>query len=40
MAYAIIANATGMRVGRRGMFGPSAPTGTPIEDAAKRMEAL
>jgi predicted homoserine dehydrogenase-like protein len=24
-----------MRVGRRGMFGPSAPAGTPIEEAAK-----
>jgi len=32
---AIIANATGMRVGRRGMFGPTAPAGTPIEEAAK-----
>lgn len=32
---AIIANATGMRVGRRGMFGPIAPAGTPIEEAAK-----
>jgi len=32
---AIIANATGMRVGKRGMFGPTAPAGTPIEEAAK-----
>jgi predicted homoserine dehydrogenase-like protein len=32
---AIIANATGMRVGKRGMFGPTAAAGTPIEEAAK-----
>lgn len=32
---AIIANATGMKVGRRGMFGPTAPAGLPIEEAAK-----
>jgi predicted homoserine dehydrogenase-like protein len=32
---AIIANATGMRVGRRGMFGPTVPSGTPIDEAAK-----
>ena len=32
---AIVANATGMRVGRRGMFGPTVPAGTPIEEAAK-----
>lgn len=31
---AIIANATGMSVGKRGMFGPSVPAGTPIETAA------
>jgi predicted homoserine dehydrogenase-like protein len=30
---AIVANATGMRVGRRGMFGPTVPTGTPVQDA-------
>ncbi|MFZ5782560.1 MAG: NAD(P)H-dependent oxidoreductase [Pseudomonadota bacterium] len=36
---AIIANATGMRVGRRGMFGPTAPSGTPIEQAAKLLPA-
>lgn len=32
---AIIANATGMRVGRRGMFGPTAAPGTPIDQAAR-----
>ncbi len=30
---AIVANATGMRVARRGMYGPTVPTGTPIQDA-------
>jgi predicted homoserine dehydrogenase-like protein len=30
---AIVANATGMRVGRRGMFGPAVEAGTPIEEA-------
>jgi len=29
---AIVANATGMRVARRGMIGPSVEPGTPIED--------
>jgi len=28
---AIVANATGMRVAQRGMFGPTVPTGTPIQ---------
>jgi predicted homoserine dehydrogenase-like protein len=28
---AIVANATGMRVARRGMFGPTVETGTPIQ---------
>jgi predicted homoserine dehydrogenase-like protein len=28
---AIVANGTGMRVGKRGMFGPTVPSGTPIE---------
>ena len=36
---AIIANATGMRVGRRGMFGPTVPSSTPIEEAAKQIPA-
>jgi predicted homoserine dehydrogenase-like protein len=30
---AIVANATGMRVGRRGMFGPTVAPGTPITEA-------
>ena len=30
---AIVANATGMRVARRGMFGPTVPTGTPLQEA-------
>jgi predicted homoserine dehydrogenase-like protein len=30
---AIVANATGMRVARRGMFGPSVEPGTPLEEA-------
>ncbi len=32
---AIIANATGMRVARRGMLGFEVPAGTPVEKAAK-----
>ena len=32
---AIIANATGMRVDRRGMFGPTVAAGTPIEEAVR-----
>ena len=31
---AIVANATGMRVAKRGMFGPTVPGGTPIREAA------
>jgi predicted homoserine dehydrogenase-like protein len=30
---ALVANATGMRVARRGMFGPEVATGTPIHEA-------
>jgi predicted homoserine dehydrogenase-like protein len=30
---AIVANATGMKVGRRGMFGPTVPAGTSIQEA-------
>lgn len=30
---AVTANATGMRVGKRGMFGPSVPTGTHVTEA-------
>jgi len=29
----IVANATGMRVAKRGMFGPTVPPGTPIKEA-------
>lgn len=31
---AVVANATGMRVARRGMVGPTVPAGTPITDVA------
>jgi len=30
---AIVANATGMRIAKRGMFGPTVPTGTPVQQA-------
>ena len=33
---AIVANATGMRVARRGMLGPTVETGTPIEKATQQ----
>lgn len=29
----VIANATGMRVGKRGMYGPTVKTGTPVEES-------
>jgi len=32
---AIVANATGMRVARRGMLGPTVEPGTPVEEAAR-----
>jgi predicted homoserine dehydrogenase-like protein len=32
---AIVANATGMRVARRGMLGPTVDAGTPIEEAVR-----
>jgi len=32
---AIVANATGMRVARRGMFGPTVAPGTPIKEVVK-----
>ncbi|HVO15277.1 MAG TPA: Gfo/Idh/MocA family oxidoreductase [Alphaproteobacteria bacterium] len=32
---AIVANATGMRVARRGMIGPTVPEGTPLHEAVK-----
>jgi predicted homoserine dehydrogenase-like protein len=30
---AIVANATGMKVAKRGMYGPTVPAGTPIQEA-------
>lgn len=36
---AIIANATGMTVGRRGMYGPTVPDGTPLEQAVRQFPA-
>jgi predicted homoserine dehydrogenase-like protein len=33
---AIVANATGMRVAKRGMIGPEVEAGTPIEQASER----
>ena len=36
---AIVANATGMRVARRGMLGPEVETGTPIQEAAQLFSA-
>jgi predicted homoserine dehydrogenase-like protein len=35
---AIVANATGMRVSRRGMHGPEVEVGTPIEEAASQFD--
>jgi predicted homoserine dehydrogenase-like protein len=35
---AIVANATGMRVARRGMHGPEVETGTPIKEAAQQFD--
>ncbi|MFN2374696.1 MAG: NAD(P)H-dependent oxidoreductase [Cyclonatronaceae bacterium] len=32
---AVVANATGMHVGKRGMLGPTVPTGTPLEVAIR-----
>jgi len=39
---AIVANATGMGVAKRGMFGPTVPAGTPIREAAREfpLEAM
>jgi len=36
---AIVANATGMGVGKRGMFGPTVPTNTPIDEAVRALPA-
>lgn len=32
---ALVANATGMKVGKRGMYGPTVKPGTPVEEAVK-----
>ena len=39
---AIVANATGMTIGRRGMFGPTLPSGTPLKEVMDKypLEAL
>jgi predicted homoserine dehydrogenase-like protein len=34
---AIVANATGMRVAQRGMYGPTVPAGTPIQEAVQSL---
>jgi predicted homoserine dehydrogenase-like protein len=33
---AIVANATGMTIGKRGMFGPTVPSGTPLKDIVNK----
>jgi predicted homoserine dehydrogenase-like protein len=39
---AIVANATGMTIGKRGMFGPTVPSGTPLKEIMSKypLEAL
>lgn len=37
---AIVANATGMRVARRGMFGPTVPAGTHLQEVANSLYPL
>jgi len=39
---AIVANGTGMRVGKRGMYGPTVPPGTPIQEVGEHypLEAM
>ncbi len=37
---AIVANATGMRVAKRGMFGPTVETGTPLKSLANALYPL
>jgi predicted homoserine dehydrogenase-like protein len=37
---AIVANATGMRVAKRGMFGPTVPGGTHLQDVANTLYPL
>ena len=33
---AIVANATGMTIGKRGMYGPTVPSGTPLKDMVNK----
>jgi predicted homoserine dehydrogenase-like protein len=33
---AIVANATGMTIGKRGMYGPTVPSGTPLKDVVNK----
>ena len=37
---AIVANATGMRVAQRGMFGPTVASGTPLQEIAQQLYPL
>jgi predicted homoserine dehydrogenase-like protein len=37
---AIVANATGMGVGKRGMFGPTVESGTPLKEVANKLYPL
>lgn len=37
---AIVANGTGMRVAKRGMYGPTVPTGTPMKEVANTLYPL
>lgn len=37
---AIVANGTGMRVAKRGMFGPTMPSGTPLKDVFQNLYPL
>jgi len=34
---AIVANATGMKVGKRGMYGPTVPTGSPLKEVVHNL---
>src|SRR5690606_15452319 len=37
---AIVANGTGMKVAKRGMFGPTVPSGTPLKDIFQNLYPL
>lgn len=37
---AIVANGTGMKVAKRGMFGPTVPSGTPLKDVFQNLYPL